>query len=173
MACGTAEPINTFNDRTENTGSESEIPMEPSSETTDQGENEEETDPETIKTDLRFTKVPLFDMPGSAFLHPVDLDNDGFEEYLLSAIMLEIGWANGIGPGGAAIIQRDGGAPGDGEGAGGGAEGAPPAASGQAALGFVVHFCVPWCRPSPLGFFFFLVFAFFFLLYTVISVSEE
>jgi len=74
-------------------------------------DTEEPQDSEPVDTGLSFTKVPLFEMSGSAFIHPADLDGDGFEEYLLSAIMLELGWANGIGPGGSAVISRDAGVP--------------------------------------------------------------
>ncbi len=68
-----------------------------------------------------FTRVTLFDnLPGAAWLTPTDLDEDGFDELLLTTLSEGIDFTSmpPLGNGGAWVLSRDGGPPTDGSGHG-------------------------------------------------------
>ena len=61
---------------------------------------------------LIFRRVILARKKGASWLAPVDLDGDGFKEYLLTSMTEGLGFSiPPIGPGGAYVMSRDGGAP--------------------------------------------------------------
>jgi len=68
-----------------------------------------EEDPEEPKT-LSFSREVIVSQPGAAWLAPIDMNNDGYDEYLLTT--LSEGYSANvppIGAGGAYVLQRDGG----------------------------------------------------------------
>ena len=61
---------------------------------------------------MTFDKIELFDMPGTAWVHPADLNGDGFDEYLITSMSEGVGdWPTFIGAGAAYVVSRDGGMP--------------------------------------------------------------
>ena len=73
----------------------------------DEEENEEEEDEEEVVEVISFDKVPLFDFPGIAWLHAVDLNNDGTDEYLVTSMSEGVGdWPTFIGAGAAYILSQ-------------------------------------------------------------------
>ena len=65
--------------------------------------------------EFTFEKVTISDQKGAAWLKPVDLDGDGFDEYLVTCLSEGLGFSfPPVGPGGAYILKRDGGLPTDG-----------------------------------------------------------
>ena len=79
--------------------------------TTGPGTNPEESATGPVPT---FTRVTLFDdLPGAAWMTPVDLNGDGFDELLLSTLSEGLDFLSlpPLANGGAYILSRDGGAP--------------------------------------------------------------
>ena len=86
---------------------DSAVEDEPDSGTDDSGRWD---DIEPKDEGLSFTRELLVEQPGSAFLRPVDLDSDGYEEFLLTCLSEGIGWdIPPLGPGGAYVLSRNGG----------------------------------------------------------------
>ena len=86
---------------------DSAVEDEPDSGTDDSGQWD---DIEPKDEGLSFTRELLVEQPGSAFLTPVDLDSDGYEEFLLTCLSEGIGWdIPPLGPGGAYVLSRNGG----------------------------------------------------------------
>lgn len=118
-----AEKIETDEDTTstEETAEETDDPSDNSSNDNtgsapedsddDSGSNNNNDQDENTDSDaLNFTKIELFTLPGSAWLQAADLNNDGYDEYLLSSMSAGVGdWPTFIGAGESFILSRDGG----------------------------------------------------------------
>ena len=85
---------------------ESEVdPDEDPEEEEEEETEEEETEEESVEV-ISFTKEPLFSFPGIAWIHAVDLNNDGTDEYLLTSMTEGVGdWPTFIGAGAAYILS--------------------------------------------------------------------
>ncbi|MBM75634.1 MAG: hypothetical protein CMK59_09550 [Proteobacteria bacterium] len=77
----------------------------------DDTQNDDTQSTDNPNSNISFSKVELFNIPGGAWLQSIDLDGDGYNEYLLNSMSAGVGdWPSFIGAGEAYILSRNGGA---------------------------------------------------------------
>ena len=97
------------NDSSSNTEDNTDSPQDETQDDNDQDSNTPETESDSTAA-ISFSKVELFNIPGGAWLQSVDLDGDGYNEYLLNSMSAGVGdWPSFIGAGEAYILSRNGG----------------------------------------------------------------